>query len=136
MRPARSARPTSPPAHFLESWGDHLTADGLYLSQQPLILPLYGGLSENDVIAFLAGLPSAKGAEFVRETFAQMADVAPNAGQAFDSAWHAFVHDGFLPAVKGGLPFLGGAARPPPRPITARRGTTTQKAAPARASTN
>ena len=35
-----------PAAHYMESWGDALTADGEYLSVQPMILPLFGGLSE------------------------------------------------------------------------------------------
>src|SRR5438874_595730 len=35
-----------PAAHYLESWGDALTSDGAYLSIQPMILPLFGGLSE------------------------------------------------------------------------------------------
>jgi molybdopterin-containing oxidoreductase family iron-sulfur binding subunit len=35
-----------PMAHYLESWGDALARDGTYLSIQPMILPLFGGLSE------------------------------------------------------------------------------------------
>src|SRR5215471_13550588 len=35
-----------PLSHYLESWGDALTAGGDYLSIQPMILPLFGGLSE------------------------------------------------------------------------------------------
>jgi MoCo/4Fe-4S cofactor protein with predicted Tat translocation signal len=58
-----------PAAHFLESWGDSLAYDGTYLSQQPLILPLYGGISELELLAALAGLPKAKGAEYIQETF-------------------------------------------------------------------
>ncbi len=38
-----------PAAHFLESWGDSLAYDSsAYLCQQPLILPLYEGISEID----------------------------------------------------------------------------------------
>jgi len=33
-----------PLAHYLESWGDALTCGGDYLSIQPMILPLFGGL--------------------------------------------------------------------------------------------
>ena len=33
-----------PGAHYLESWSDALTSDGDYLSIQPMILPLFGGL--------------------------------------------------------------------------------------------
>src|SRR5262249_46943526 len=35
-----------PMAHYLESWGDALTPDGGYLAIQPMILPLFGGVSE------------------------------------------------------------------------------------------
>ena len=39
-----------PMAHFLESWGDALAHDGTYLSIQPMILPLFGGLSEIELL--------------------------------------------------------------------------------------
>ncbi|PYJ24124.1 MAG: hypothetical protein DME91_09805 [Verrucomicrobia bacterium] len=41
-----------PLAHYLESWGDALTAGGGYLSIQPMILPLFGGLSEIELMIF------------------------------------------------------------------------------------
>ncbi|MDB4793626.1 TAT-variant-translocated molybdopterin oxidoreductase, partial [Methylacidiphilales bacterium] len=71
-----------PAAHFLESWGDLAAYNGVFLSQQPLILPLYDGISEIELLAELAGLPKAKGAEHIQET----------AG-ASDAEWHQFVHD-------------------------------------------
>ena len=46
-----------PAAHYLESWGDALTADGAYLAIQPMILPLFGGLSEIEVMNMLLGGP-------------------------------------------------------------------------------
>ncbi len=39
-----------PMAHFLESWGDGLTNDGSYVSIQPMIMPLFGGLSEIELL--------------------------------------------------------------------------------------
>src|SRR5256886_1358868 len=39
-----------PAAHYLESWGDALTADGGYVAIQPMILPLFGGMSELDLM--------------------------------------------------------------------------------------
>ena len=87
-----------PAAHFLETWGDALAYDsGTYLCQQPLILPLYGGLSEIDLLAQLAGLPAAKGAEHIQQTYAKLYNVATTAGKAFNDAWYKFVHDGFAP---------------------------------------
>ena len=85
-----------PAAHFLESWGDAINHAGDYLSMQPLILPLYGGISELELLGQLAGLPAPQGAEFIRETFAGASGVALNSGTAFDNAWRQFVHDGFF----------------------------------------
>ena len=49
-----------PMAHYLESWGDALTADGAYLAMQPMILPLFGGLSEIEMMNLLLGGPKAR----------------------------------------------------------------------------
>ena len=107
-----------PAAHFLESWGDARAYDGTYLSQQPLIMPLYNGISEIELLAELAGQPKAKGAEHIQATFGTTSKFAPNAGQPFEDAWHKFVHDGFLAAdaVKpsAGMPNLGNIPPTPP----------------------
>ena len=107
-----------PAAHFLESWGDARTNDGTYLCQQPLILPLYDGISEIELLAALAGLPKAKGAEHIQETFGTISKFPTNAGQPFENAWHQFVHDGFLAAdavkEKTGMPNLSGIPDIPP----------------------
>ena len=58
-----------PAAHYLESWGDALTSDGAYLSIQPMILPLFGGLSEIELMNMLLGGPKVEGPELVQETF-------------------------------------------------------------------
>src|SRR5205809_5642927 len=46
-----------PLSHYLESWGDALTAGGDYLSIQPMILPLFSGLSEIELMNMLLGGP-------------------------------------------------------------------------------
>ena len=43
---ARAADWHIPAAHYLESWGDCLTSSGYYSVQQPVISPLWGGVSE------------------------------------------------------------------------------------------
>ena len=97
-----------PAAHFLESWGDSLAYDSLtYLSQQPLILPLYDGISEIDFLAALAGLPKAKGAEYIQDTFTTLTGIKSDAGKPFDDAWHKFVHDGFYQGSQS-FPISGG----------------------------
>jgi MoCo/4Fe-4S cofactor protein with predicted Tat translocation signal len=80
-----------PAAHYLESWGDGLSPDGAYVSQQPMILPLYDGWSELDLLARVAGLPAVSGPELVQETFR-----ARSGGGNFDAAWNKFLHDGFV----------------------------------------
>ena len=58
-----------PAAHYLETWGDALTSDGAYLAIQPMILPLFGGLSEIELMNAVLGGPKIGGPELVQETF-------------------------------------------------------------------
>ena len=44
-----------PMAHYLESWGDATTSDGTVVPIQPLIQPLFGGMTELEFLARLAG---------------------------------------------------------------------------------
>ena len=81
----------APLAHYLESWGDGYAADGSYVSVQPMILPLYGAWSENDLLAKFAGLPKPTGPELVQDTYQER--VKPN---DFTAAWAKFLHDGFV----------------------------------------
>jgi len=97
-----------PLAHYLESWGDGLAADGSYMSVQPMILPLFGAWSELDLLAKVAGLPKPTGPELVQETFQALAKPGD-----FVAAWAKFLHDGFLAdstANPEALTFGGGAA--------------------------
>lgn len=82
-----------PAAHYLESWGDGRAFDGTYTAVQPMILPLYGGLTESDILAPMAGQPKAKGSELINETFRQ---IVGEAG-ASDAAWNEFLRTGFVP---------------------------------------
>jgi molybdopterin-containing oxidoreductase family iron-sulfur binding subunit len=65
-----------PRAHFLEAWGDCRAWDGTVSICQPLIEPLYGGKTPDQVLAFLAGEPETQSDELVRKTFAEMDDTA------------------------------------------------------------
>ncbi|MGA8659325.1 MAG: TAT-variant-translocated molybdopterin oxidoreductase [Chthoniobacterales bacterium] len=76
-----------PEAHFLESWGDQRAPDGTYLPIQPMILPLFGGLSQLDILSHLLALPA--GFEAVRETFKAFAK-----GADFESAWTDLLRQG------------------------------------------
>src|SRR5438093_5679078 len=84
-----------PLAHYLESWGDALTSGGDYLSLQPMILPLFGGLSEIELLNALLGGPKTEGPELVQETFR-----LTNPPGDFQTAWSRFLHDGFASHVQ------------------------------------
>jgi molybdopterin-containing oxidoreductase family iron-sulfur binding subunit len=78
-----------PMAHFLESWGDARTANGSLVPIQPLIEPLFDGLTELEVLAILARAETAKPYEIVRETFRLL-------GGPGENDWRKFLRDGFL----------------------------------------
>jgi molybdopterin-containing oxidoreductase family iron-sulfur binding subunit len=84
-----------PAAHYLESWSDGLTPSGAYVAIQPMILPLFGGLSELDLLWMLAGQPKVEGPQLVQETFRATAPPGD-----FDTAWNKFLHDGFAAHVQ------------------------------------
>ncbi|MGH8093750.1 MAG: TAT-variant-translocated molybdopterin oxidoreductase [Chthoniobacterales bacterium] len=79
-----------PAAHYLETWSDGLTPGGGYVAIQPMILPLFGGLSELDVLSLVAGKPIVDGPQLVQETFR-----ATSPPGDFETAWSKFLHDGF-----------------------------------------
>src|SRR2546421_1683434 len=99
-----------PLAHYLESWGDALTSDGAYLAIQPMILPLFGGLSEIEFMNALLGRPKVEGPELIQETFR----VTKPPGD-LPTAWSKFLRDGFashVPLRDRPASFNGGAAAP------------------------
>ncbi len=80
-----------PLAHYLESWGDGVAFDGSYVPVQPMILPLFGGWSELDILAKFAGRTKPEGPELIQETFKERIKPAD-----FSNAWYAFLRDGFV----------------------------------------
>ena len=76
-----------PLAHYLESWGDARTPDGTLVPIQPLIAPLFGGLTEIEVLARIGGAQTSAH-DIVRETFQAIAGKD-------EEAWKRFLHDGF-----------------------------------------
>ncbi len=91
-----------PMSHFLETWGDTLSEDGTLLSIQPMILPLFGGISTTQLLGALAGFAITDGPELVSETFKQVA------GGDITSAWKKFVHDGFYSGARIAAPVAAG----------------------------
>ena len=55
-----------PQAHPLESWGDARAFDGTASIIQPLIEPLYGGKTANELLAAMLGQPDADSYDLVR----------------------------------------------------------------------
>ncbi len=110
-----------PGAHYLETWGDTRTVGGVYSIVQPMIQPLYNGVSENEIYLallgkkkFVAAKPAADAKpaaapagpvedpayEAVRETFASVA------GGLDETKWNFTLRDGFL---KGATTAAGGS---------------------------
>ncbi|OIO59651.1 MAG: hydrogenase [Verrucomicrobia bacterium CG_4_10_14_3_um_filter_43_23] len=58
--------------HYLESWGDGRAYDGTYVPVQPMILPLFDGFTELELLAKVLGLKDAEPYGLVRETFESM----------------------------------------------------------------
>jgi len=77
-----------PAAHYLERWGDTRSADGTICSVQPLILPLWNGISSVEILAALAG-EKIDGPSAVRATF------NGNTNDSSDAAWQTFLKNGF-----------------------------------------
>ncbi|GAB4456560.1 MAG: hypothetical protein OHK0029_14740 [Armatimonadaceae bacterium] len=90
--------------HPFEEWGDHRAFDGTVSISQPLITPLYEGVSSIEFIAALLG-QAQTGYDLVR-SFWQTQVRTGN----FENWWEKVVHDGVLPNTA--LPTV--AARPRP----------------------
>ncbi|HSR96486.1 MAG TPA: TAT-variant-translocated molybdopterin oxidoreductase [Kofleriaceae bacterium] len=76
-----------PRAHFLEAWGDIRTWDGTITLAQPLVAPLYGGLSAIELMSLLLGEEKG-GQELVEAAHREL---------GFEANWKQHVHDGFVP---------------------------------------
>ena len=74
-----------PRAHFLEAWGDCRTWDNTITVAQPLIAPVYGGLSSIQMLAMLAGID--RPADDLIQDAHKKLGVTGN--------WKQTVHDGF-----------------------------------------
>jgi MoCo/4Fe-4S cofactor protein with predicted Tat translocation signal len=73
-----------PATHYLEAWGDAATSDGTIVPVQPLIQPLFGGLTDLEFLARLAGEPQISPYEITRATFG-----------GSDEIWKKFLFEGF-----------------------------------------
>ena len=88
-----------PATHYLESWGDATTSDGIVVPVQPLTQPLFGGLTELEFLARLAGESTTNPHDIVRATFG-----------GSDEKWKKFLFQGFENPIRTeslAAPFVG-----------------------------
>ncbi|MBP9913939.1 MAG: TAT-variant-translocated molybdopterin oxidoreductase, partial [Opitutaceae bacterium] len=76
--------------HYLEAWGDARTVDGTIVPVQPMILPLFKGLTEIEVLARILGESNADPYTQVHTTISGLV-----AGD-IDKGFRQFLHDGVL----------------------------------------
>ena len=93
-----------PRAHYLEAWGDARTWDGTLTVAQPLLSPLYGGISPAELLAMIGG-EEATGQTLLRATHTEL---------GITSAWEQTVHDGFVATATAAAPQLALAQFPAP----------------------
>ncbi len=76
--------------HYLESWGDARTVDGVIVPVQPMILPLFNGFTELEVIARILGEENADPYSLVHTTISSLVSGGVEKG------FRQFLHDGVL----------------------------------------
>ncbi|HUP24891.1 MAG TPA: TAT-variant-translocated molybdopterin oxidoreductase [Thermoanaerobaculia bacterium] len=105
-----------PQAHFLESWGDARSFDGTLTVIQPLILPLYQGKTDLQLLSALAGRERSDH-EIVRAVWERGMLQGVNGDS--ESAWRRVLHDGFWspPDASSSLYDGGAVAEPAPPAI-------------------
>jgi len=84
-----------PQAHSLEAWSDARAFDGTVSIQQPLIAPLYGGRTDHELIAALAGHPELTSYQIVQQFWKTRLG-----HEDFDRNWRRAVHDGTVLATR------------------------------------
>ncbi len=84
-----------PAAHYLESWSDSRSQNGIVSLIQPMILPLYGGVSELELLHVLGGGDFAQG-----ELSPAMGEVQTTleelTGTSDQKAWMEALQNGFV----------------------------------------
>jgi len=79
-----------PRAHFLESWGDARAVDGTLSIIQPMIAPLFDGISDIEFLDIINTGENKSGYELVQSTWKEILE------GNFDSSWRRVLHDGVL----------------------------------------
>ncbi|MEO5766772.1 MAG: 4Fe-4S dicluster domain-containing protein, partial [Polyangia bacterium] len=85
-----------PAAHPLESWGDGRATDGTVSIIQPLIAPLWGGISEIELLAAFVGQGDQAAYKLLRQSWLAKLDTVPGAVGDPDQLWEKWLADGVL----------------------------------------
>ncbi|TNE50596.1 MAG: 4Fe-4S dicluster domain-containing protein [Deltaproteobacteria bacterium] len=81
-----------PMNHYLESWGDLRSTEGVVSVQQPLIAPLYGTLSNLELLAYVVGDQPTKGYDIVQGYWKSQ----PVGKKGFKANWKRWLHEGLI----------------------------------------
>jgi len=92
---AAAAKWHVPEAHFLESWGDQATSEGLAAIQQPMIDPLYQGRTASEIVAQLVNGKPTKAHDIVKGYYTALFTEKNK-----DDAWKKALHDGVVAGMK------------------------------------
>jgi molybdopterin-containing oxidoreductase family iron-sulfur binding subunit len=104
-------------AHYLESWSDARTYDGQLTIIQPMIAPLYNGVTAHDVLQGLLDNPQMSAYDVV------LANAKTSAKGDFASSWRKSLHDGWVtgsaPTGAAKTAGSGGESLPPTQAASA-----------------
>ena len=77
--------------HYLESWSDGRTFDGTVVPVQPMILPLFEGIQEIELLARLAGMEETDPYTLVKKTIGNL-----SSEQNTENVFNRFLSEGIL----------------------------------------
>ncbi len=95
---AMAAKWHVPEAHYLETWGDAASSEGMAAIQQPMISPIYGGRSPIELVAQVIGNKDLKGHDIVKNFW------MPQFSGDKENAWRKALNDGVVAAAKTAEP--------------------------------
>ncbi len=84
-----------PQAHYLESWDDLRAHDGTLSFSQPLIAPLYGGTTAQEMLAVLLDAPERSCYQLVRGFYRSLFDDSRPGAEEVRAFWHQYEPHGF-----------------------------------------
>src|SRR5205823_2909534 len=102
-----------PATHFLESWSDTCAFDGTVSIVQPLIEPMYAGVSAHEILEALLGQAPRTPYDIVRSSWE-----SSNRGPAFETKWRQALSDGVVREQSPPTFDFAAAGQVPERPIS------------------